>query len=41
MGTRLLVDAINKLKNPPSIFISASAIGFYGSREDENLDEWK
>jgi uncharacterized protein (TIGR01777 family) len=39
MGTRLLVDAINKLKNPPSIFISASAIGFYGSREDENLDE--
>jgi uncharacterized protein (TIGR01777 family) len=38
-GTRTLVDALGKLKSPPKIFISASAIGFYGNREDEILTE--
>ncbi len=38
-GTRLLVDALKRRINPPKHFISASAIGFYGSRESEILNE--
>lgn len=38
-GTRNLVDALKKTKNPPKIFFSASAVGYYGSREDEILTE--
>lgn len=38
-GTKTLVDAFSKTENPPSIFISASAIGFYGNRGDELLTE--
>lgn len=38
-GTRTLVDAFGKTKNPPRIFVSASAEGFYGSRGDEILTE--
>lgn len=39
VGTRTLVDAFKKTKNPPRVFISASAIGFYGDRKDEAVDE--
>ncbi len=39
VGTRTLVDALRKTENPPEIFISASAIGFYGNRGDEILTE--
>jgi uncharacterized protein len=39
VGTRVLVDALKSLENPPRILVSASAIGFYGSREDEILTE--
>jgi len=39
VGTRTLVDAFRKTKNPPRVFISASAIGFYGDRGDETVDE--
>jgi len=39
LGTRVIVDAFRKVQNPPKIFVSASAIGFYGNREDEILTE--
>ncbi len=38
-GTRLLMDAITRLKTPPKVFISASAIGYYGNRGEELLKE--
>ncbi|MBN2746077.1 MAG: TIGR01777 family oxidoreductase [Bacteroidales bacterium] len=30
-GTNLLIDSISKAENPPKIFISASATGYYGA----------
>ncbi|MDQ6787172.1 MAG: TIGR01777 family oxidoreductase [Acidobacteriota bacterium] len=39
VGTRILVDALKKCKSAPKHFISASAVGFYGDREDEVLTE--
>jgi uncharacterized protein (TIGR01777 family) len=39
VGTRVLVSALDKTKNPPKHFISASAIGYYGNRGDEILTE--
>lgn len=38
-GTETLVNALKKAEKPPKIFISASAIGFYGDRQDEILTE--
>jgi uncharacterized protein len=38
-GTHLLAEAIAKLKEPPAVFLCASATGIYGDRGDEALDE--
>lgn len=38
-GTTILSEAISKLSNPPATFVSASAIGFYGNRGEEQLSE--
>ncbi len=38
-GTRLLVDALSRLERRPEVFLSASAIGYYGDRGDEVVAE--
>lgn len=39
LSTQLLVDHINRCPTPPSVFICASAIGFYGNRGYQPVDE--
>lgn len=38
-STRLLVDAMARLRQKPKVFVCASAVGYYGSRGDEELTE--
>lgn len=38
-AARAILDAIEMAKDRPKTFVQASAIGFYGSRADEALDE--
>ena len=38
-GTRRLVEAITRAKDPPHVLVNASAIGFYGDRGGETLSE--
>jgi uncharacterized protein (TIGR01777 family) len=39
LATRSLVAAISQAKTPPPVFLSGSAVGFYGPRQDEVVDE--
>lgn len=39
VGTRNLVSALGKLRHRPEVLITASAVGYYGSRGDEVLTE--
>ena len=38
-ATRLLSETLGRVKNPPPVLVMASAVGFYGNRGDEILDE--
>ena len=37
--TRVLVDSLARLNRKPSVFVCASAVGYYGNRGDEILTE--
>lgn len=39
LGTRMLSELIAHLDKPPKLLINASAIGYYGNRDDEVLHE--
>ncbi len=38
-GTRILSEALAQLKRPPKVFVCASAIGYYGDRGADIVDE--
>ena len=38
-ATRSLIASLRQFRQPPRIFIAASAVGFYGNRGDEELTE--
>ncbi len=38
-ATRTLADGMNQVRTPPAVFISGSAVGYYGDRPGERLTE--
>jgi uncharacterized protein (TIGR01777 family) len=40
IGTVNLVSALNRLQNKPSVLVGTSAIGYFGDRKNEHLDEF-
>jgi hypothetical protein len=38
-GTRLVAGALAELAHPPGVLVNASAVGYYGDRGDETVDE--
>ena len=38
-STRLIAETIAKMKTPPRVFLCASAIGYYGHRGNDQVDE--
>ncbi len=38
-GTQLLAQSVSRLFDPPKVFVSVSATGYYGDRGDEKLNE--
>ena len=38
-GTRTIIEALAKIEKKPTVFISGSAIGFYGDRDDDEMTE--
>jgi uncharacterized protein (TIGR01777 family) len=39
LGTRNLIAGLSQLRNKPRVLVSASAVGYYGSRGEEEIDE--
>lgn len=39
LGTSVLCEALSRMEKPPETFLCASAIGFYGNRGEEELNE--
>lgn len=39
LSTKTLAKAITELRNPPQVWINASAIGYYGNKGDQLVDE--
>jgi len=39
MGTRNLVEGLRRLGQPPAVLVASSAVGYYGDRGNEILDE--